>query len=169
MRPPCAISDPYGTHEPVLRALAPISKNVLELGGGMYSTPLFLENPLLKRLVTVEDDPDWAAKIRSEHPLHLLITESAIDYVNASHLAFDLILVDNATSSGERAKTIRTVANRKPRAVVVVHDYEQFLYRDAAQFDNKWVYNQAEPWTGVCWNEDCRYRSERIHRLLSGL
>lgn len=159
--------NPYGTHQPVLRALAPIGKRVLELGGGIYSTRLFLTYPHLTSLVTVEDDPGWARNVTSQVEAHTVVEQSGMDYAANGDLDFDLIFVDNAVDPNDRRLTIKTLAVRRPRAVVVIHDFEQEQYRDAAAlFVNQWIYKTETPWTGVVWNEGCRHGSKRIRRLL---
>jgi hypothetical protein len=56
-------SDPYASHLGLLTRIGPGITQVLELGAGQYSTPLFLDRavyPDLKRLVSIEPDRKWA-------------------------------------------------------------------------------------------------------------
>lgn len=148
----------YGTHLPVLRQITEGIKTVLELGGGDYSTPFFLGLPI-ERLVTVEPDASWAERIKTDDPRHEVISQvPALDF-------FDLILVDNGTSIAERANMIRHVSDAKPFSLVVVHDWEQPDYRQAATFDHTVSFDRLLPWTGVMWNEGPNNWRERVHRI----
>jgi len=68
---------------------------------------------------------------------------------------FDLIFVDDSTSSVERAETIRQLANRpSSKQLVVIHDFEISDYRNAAStFEHKQIFSAFTPQTGVVWND----------------
>ena len=58
----------YGTHVPVLMACSAIIRpqRVLELGCGLYSTPLFLDSkcwPDLKHITSIETDDKWLQRV----------------------------------------------------------------------------------------------------------
>ncbi len=58
----------YGSHQPALRAISRFTKicSVIEFGGGLYSTHLFLDPtvfPDLNTLVTFEHKANWAKQI----------------------------------------------------------------------------------------------------------
>ena len=65
----------FATHQPLLAHYArkaPALGDIWELGSGRGSTPLLRslveQSPNLRRLVTVEDDSAWIAKMRKEFP-----------------------------------------------------------------------------------------------------
>jgi predicted O-methyltransferase YrrM len=153
----------YASHLPVLRRLfqgAEI-RTVLEFGGGLYSTPWFLKHlPPNGRLNTVERDPEWAEKVRTNDQRHV------VSAVRSSTWDADLVFIDDGDSVAERIKTIRQAVKAKPKGLVVIHDFEH--YRQEARFNNVVTFDQRTPWTGVMWNADSRHGGEWIHRLASG-
>lgn len=153
--------DPYGSHVPVLKAIAPGIERVVEFGGGKYSTPTFLEFPDLKKLVTVETNPVWARAIATDDPRHSVITERPYA------LTYDLILVDDADTMHGRIATLRYVSESKPLSLVVIHDYEHEQYREAACFDHVAVSDSRTPWTAVAWNEGSPHGGEWLHRVVA--
>ncbi|HEX8141816.1 MAG TPA: hypothetical protein VF553_04415 [Pyrinomonadaceae bacterium] len=68
--------------------------------------------------------------------------------------SYDLVFIDDSTYPEERAETIRMIANKGARlTVVVVHDFEVKLYRQAAAlFDNRFRCTALNPNTGILWN-----------------
>jgi len=68
--------------------------------------------------------------------------------------AYDLIFIDDSLAVEERAATIRAVARGAPRrALVVIHDFEQPLYQQAASsFAQRFCFSLFNPHTGVAWN-----------------
>lgn len=115
--------DDYASHLPVLRAMAKqlSLKQVLEFGAGLHSTPFFLSLKGLKRLVSVEDDPEWFDRIAEEFDdKRLELTRSfALDGIQAAD--FDLVFVDDGQDAAQRVKTLCWVLNQ-PHPPVVVHD-----------------------------------------------
>ena len=154
----------YGSHTRVLAALGglrPVS--VLELGGGRHSTRLFLSKavfPALEQLVTVEQDPHWRSLVESGDP-----RQQVVDRCDS--LDFDLIFIDDQITTEARVLTIEKVAGQRPNAVVVIHDFNKPEYQQAAKFDHQVSIPTRFPWTGVCWNEDSRYRGSRVRGLLA--
>lgn len=119
-------SDPYASHLPVLQALpsAFSIERVLELGAGLHSTPAFLALPGLKHLTSVENDPQWAARVRSDDERHdVLVVEGSIADNLPPLEDYDLVFIDDSTSAHERARTIRAVLSQ-PHPPVVIHDAE---------------------------------------------
>jgi hypothetical protein len=155
------LSHEYGTHLPVLEAVCLLSnpKTVLEYGGGLYSTKFFLSLQI-KELWTVETDSFWAAEIASGDERHQIVAAPP-------SRTPDLILIDDGFSLEERVGTIEKVSAGRPDALVVIHDFEQPDYRNAAMFDETAVFNGLSPWTGVMWNEGSRHGGEWVHRLAS--
>ena len=99
-------------------------RTVLELGCGLFSTPLFLDRsvfPEVTRVDSLENDAQWAAKVASafgsDPRLAVHYVEGPIgDRVAAMDLAeYDVILINDSSSEAERAQTIRAVAQDAPR------------------------------------------------------
>jgi len=152
---------PYATHMPVLMALAPVirPRRVLELGSGPFSTALFLDREVfadLERLVSYEDDPEWERVVRdavgTDPRLDFRMVEVVRTSVPEDLNQFDLIFIDDSRTPTERSETIRTVRERAPRGVVMIHDYEQRAYRTASKgFDDRVAITTFTPQVGVCW------------------
>lgn len=153
----------FGTHIPVLAGLARIKtiEHVLELGCGRFSTLTFTNPdafPHLRNLRTVENDPQWATQIRAH-----VAADSRVEFVEyegqlcsairAMNLGeFDLIFIDNSMKAEERAATIVQVSEKPGGAIVVMHDFENTLYRRAAKkFENIYRFTALTPNTGVAW------------------
>lgn len=139
-------------------------RRVLELGGGRFSTPLFLNSsvfPSVERVLTIENDLDWAREIEGlvgNRPTHeLCVVNGAI----ASEIArfgveeFDLIFVDDSRTISERVNTLKESARFvSAGAVVVVHDFEAPAYQlAAAGFRNRLLVTGFYPATGILWND----------------
>lgn len=154
---------PYGTHLPVLIALASVirPRRVLELGSGTFSTALFLDREVfstLEVLESYEDDHEWAAAVQSavgqDPRLDLRMVPAVKTSVPEDLASFDLIFIDDSRTPAERSETIRRVEERHPRGLVLIHDYEQRSYRVAARgFDNRRAFRVFTPQVGVCWND----------------
>jgi len=136
------MSDPYASHMEFLIRYCSHARCVLELGCGDYSTPLFLNKTIftqVERVLSLEHDQVWADKIKAAFPdprLQLvLVTEPLEDYLCLVKMhEFDLVFVDNGTDASTRAKTIEYIArNSTTGQKVVIHDYENQEYRDAAR------------------------------------
>jgi hypothetical protein len=149
----------YNTHLPVLYALGkalPI-RQVVELGPGLYSTPVFLNREVFSdvdRVLAIEANPIWANAVREACPDERLIVSSIANGIG--HLlpyaddlrAADLTFVDNG-GKALRSATIEYIVGLGVVGVVVIHDYREPEYIAAARFDNVW----ATPFdTAVCWN-----------------
>lgn len=165
LRVPPRAKNPYLTHFPVLLAMQqwlPL-RSVLEFGSGESSTKGLLNKdgfPLLVRLESYENDAAWAARVRMQLGHDERLTLNLIDgpicaAVQAMDLeAFDLVLIDDSLTLEERSSTIRAVAAKRPqRPVVVIHDFEQIAYREAAKpFRNRYRVTGQNPNVGVAWN-----------------
>lgn len=171
----------YATHVPVLVGLAMVRRveSVLEFGCGHYSTNTFLNRsafPHLQRLASVENDPVWGEQIRTavKHDGRCavaLVTGPMSDAVSDFDLeSFDLILIDDSTTSEQRAATIRAIANHKPRRPwIVIHDYEIEDYRRAAAgFSRRHAFKAFNPHTGLVFNtaDSCRRELKNLDRSL---
>lgn len=118
------MADEYASHLPVLKAVMALlkPKEVLELGAGLHSTPFFLTCPI-KRLVSVETDPEWAIKVTKECPDSRLSIRTSLD--NLTPLSFDLVFIDNGTTKAEREKAIRW-GLEGAHPPTIVHDAEVY-------------------------------------------
>ncbi len=141
--------DPYATHLRLLSELGCIRggiKSVLELGAGLHSTPMFLNRqfyPHLTRLLTVEHNADWAARVSAATPdarkTMVVVSEPIETYLSTFSLdEFDLIFVDNSDHCDFRIKTIEYVGANVTSALVVMHDFQYEFYDAAAHaFSNR--------------------------------
>ncbi len=167
LRVPPRSPNPYATHLPVLLALGrrlPI-RSVLELGCGEHSTLAFLDRncfPQLERLDSYENAVDWAKKIleraAGDLRLRMNFVEGTIEAAasGCDLEAYDLIFADDSTAIEQRTATIRALARRQPeRPVLVMHDFEQPPYREAAEpFRRRYRFTGLSPNTGAAWNGD---------------
>jgi hypothetical protein len=154
------MTDPYGSHITFLTSLGGDVSTVLELGSGLYSTPLFLNRdafPKVTRVVSVEHNQVWADKVSTfctDERLTLIVTPEPIEgYLATLTLdEFDLIFVDNSDGQDGRIKTIEYLGEKAARSKVVIHDFEHDFYRNAARnFPNKIVDTQHVPHTALVW------------------
>jgi predicted O-methyltransferase YrrM len=160
-RQPEALS--FATHIAVLTGLARINKieTVLELGCGRLSTLTFTNPeafPHLKNLRTVENDAQWAKQIRPQ-----VAADSRVEFVEYEGRIgsairemnlekFDLIFIDDSMDADQRASTIVQVSEKPGGAIVVMHDFENIIYRRASRrFENVYRFTALNPNTGVAW------------------
>jgi len=162
---PRALKD-YATHIPILIGLARLRKvrSVLEFGCGHYSTLTFLNAsafPHLERLHSIENDDSWAQTIEEaagsdlRWQLQLVKGEISESVADLDLESFDLILIDDSKTSGQRAATIRAVAAKEPKHPrIVIHDFEFGEYRRAASaFQHRHRFRAYNPETGVITNQ----------------
>jgi hypothetical protein len=139
-------------------------KHVLELGCGLYSTPLFLDSrcfPSVQKLTSVETDDRWFQRIDSllsgnprwepylaETTVAVwLRSKEAEDAVRAC----DLIFVDDAAGVLERAGTLCELFSLNPLCPIVVHDVEQWRLRCQIWKRRPYVvFGAFSPQTAVC-------------------
>jgi hypothetical protein len=171
---PRSLND-YATHVPILVGLARLRKirNVLEFGCGHYSTLTFLNAsafPDLERLHSVENDDVWAATMQEaakddrRWTLQIVNGEIAESVADLDLESFDLILIDDSKTSGQRAATIRAVSRKQPqRPWIVIHDFEVEEYREAASgFKHRHRFRAYNPETGVVANQMNEWKIDRI-------
>ena len=140
-------SDPYASHLSILRSLVAI--NVLEIGGGKYSTPHFLAQECVRELVTVESNCHWQEYLRG------MFKDSRWelrDTLPHDLTPFDLIFIDNGEDGNPQArvKAIKEIATATLRegVRVVIHDFENRMYQDAAlPFPHVEIDREVTPWT----------------------
>ena len=167
---PRALKD-YATHIPILIGLARLRKvrSVLEFGCGHYSTLTFLNAsafPHLERLHSIENDDSWAQTIEEaarndlRWRLQLVDGEISESVADLDLESFDLILIDDSKTSGQRAATIRAIAAKEPkRPWIVIHDFEFGEYRRAAAaFQHRHRFRGYNPETGVVTNQMNEWR-----------
>ena len=150
-------SSTFATHVNLLKTLGPGIKTVLELGAGEFSTRLFLDRsfyPDLTELHTVEQDRNWV--ICQEDPRHKIsiVPEPIEPFLNTLNFDdYDLIFADNSMLRERRCDTLRYVASHTNRSLVVSHDFEIDMYREAAKgFDHTIIDDRQIPWTTLLWN-----------------
>lgn len=170
-----------GTHVPILSALANVIKpnRVLELGSGLFSTPLFLDRNVfdsLEFLHVLENDPEWFDAVSNtigsdDRITYGLVSGRIAPYASRLDISsFDFVFIDDSKSASERAATIAIVASlMSPDAIAVIHDFEEPAYQEAAlAFDHQFIFDRWNPATGVCWNGDAYYR-EMLESLAADL
>lgn len=118
----------WATHLPLLvRAVQMTKGPVIEVGGGLYSTPILTAMLQDRPLVTAETSEVWLERIREmdlhTNPLHatrrLLSLDELSDPKVVGFSEFGLAFVDNFPDKS-RAAVLQTM--RRISAVVVMHD-----------------------------------------------
>lgn len=131
----------YSTHLPVLmEAIKRTSGDVLELGPGVFSTPVlhWLCAAQKRHLLTIETDEKWhrfcSQYFRSD--LHHFLQVNSWDYANdAINKTWDVVLVDHSPSE-RRVVEIKKLANLAK--YLVVHDSDPWK-------DNHYHYSTIYP------------------------
>ncbi len=127
------VSMRYSTFQPMLlEAMARTNGDVLELGAGIFSTPLlhWLCEKQKRNLLTIENDRGWFKFTRqyltSDHHkfLHVRNWDDADKYINKN---WDVVLVDHSPSE-RRIVEIKKLANLAK--YLVVHDSAPWKERD---------------------------------------
>ena len=127
----------YGSHLPALmRAVEVTRGDVLELGAGLFSTPVlhWMCARAKRRLVSMDNDPrffDWAGGFRSKYHELVLVDDWA--EADIEH-TWDVVLVDHSPSERriEEIKRLRNLA-----AILVVHDTNG-RWNKAYHYDRIW-------------------------------
>ena len=158
------VSTPYASHLPILIGLARIIKirRVLELGSGLYSSVVFMNNlafPALAELHSVENDANWAKvvsnKIFDSRFKYTILDGSIRSFLEQVNMdGYDLVFVDDSSKVTDRAQTIEVASKMLANdSLMVIHDYEIKQYRDSSKsIRNKYSFNLIYPNTGVLWN-----------------
>lgn len=153
------VSIRYSTHIPVvLEAMKRTTGDVLELGPGVFSTPLlhWLCDRQKRHLLTVEHDPKWfrfcSKYYRTKYHKHQLVSnydEAEIDK------EWDVALIDHSPS-GRRIVEIRRLANLAK--YIIIHDseewkdYEYHYSRVYPLFKYRYNFKEADHETTVVSN-----------------
>lgn len=134
----------YGTHMPILARIMDITEGpVLELGMGIYSTPLLDMMCAVKKrmLISYDNDPVWFKeneKWASDYHKVIFVDENGweqimIDYAyGAPH--WTVVLVDHKPAK-QRIKEIKRLANKAD--YILIHDSEPESDRF---FKYSWIY-----------------------------
>lgn len=123
------VIDPYSSHAPLLAAcVAATSGTVIELGSGLYSTPLLQSLCLAQGriLITVEHDRQWLSRVydeRGHHPNHRCILVDAWGDLDkyGEELTCDVAFIDLAPAD-QRAWAIDVM--RRWARILIIHDTE---------------------------------------------
>jgi len=127
------VSMRYSTFMPMLlEAMSRTHGDVLELGAGVFSTPLlhWLCEKEKRNLLTIESDPLWSrftsTYLRSNYHTFLQVKQwdDATPHINKS---WDVVLVDHSPS-GRRITEIEKLANLSK--FLVIHDSEPWKDRE---------------------------------------
>lgn len=157
--------DGFASHIPILIGLTNVlkPKTILELGPGLYSTKLFLNEsslPNLIKFVCLESDYEWLEKVKplfNQSTNHqLLYTSGKVSsYVKKIDDFFDLVFIDDSYTLDDRAESIKNISESASlnKALIVIHDYEETKYQIASEkFSNRYIFRCFYPRIGVVWN-----------------
>jgi len=143
------LSKEYTTHMMVLiRAVQMSTGPIVEIGGGLFSTPLlhWLCAEERRRLVTYEDNPDFAPFLKSftsrSHTIHLIEDWHQIDLKTHWGLAFvDHDPINDLKNITKRRQEM--VLQLKDKAdYIVIHDSNDKGYGNGEFWNNfKYVYH----------------------------
>lgn len=121
--------DEYATHIPLFAAcLAGTSGPVLELGGGWYSTPLIHALCRDRRVVTLESDPELAARLAAAFANGRHTVRHVSDWAAAEEPDWEdweLAFIDHAPAERRRLELARLRGNAD---IIVVHDSDVPFY-----------------------------------------
>lgn len=132
--PAKCLIDGYATHVPVLIAcLQNTTGPILELGAGLYSTPIVHAFSVLGRYGrTVEINAEWAARIRAlfegipfVSTKHDILTVRDPEETNLKEHQWSVALVDHETH--HRARDLRTLKELGAE-IIIVHDTQDVRY-----------------------------------------
>lgn len=136
---------PYGTHLPALMyALARTTGPVIEVGSGLFSTPVLHGYCFggWRKLTTVESDPLWREWMQERFTADWHQIVPAIPDGE-----FDVALIDGAPASS-RGPTIEALRSRC--RLLVIHDTnDPGMGLDLSGFKWRRVWRDLAPWTDV--------------------
>ena len=148
----------WGTHLPVLIKLTSITNgSILELGGGVYSTPFlhWVCFPSKRKLVSYDSDPGYFQQVlQYVDTFHDVTFVNDWDSINIE-LPWDIVLVDHVTE--RRATEAKRVANFAK--YVVLHDSDPSRNNRVYKYDEvyplfkyRFDYKDTSPNTTVLSN-----------------
>lgn len=172
---PARSESPYATHIPVLAAVSEVFpiRRVIEFGSGLDSTPAFLDAtvfPEITNLTSFENNADWWHRVNAHVGRDPRVDmrqvpgkmSEAVSTAGLDHA--DLILIDDSDCAADRCATIRKVLwSASADSLVLIHDFEVEVYREAASFPYRFVFDAVNPNTGLLSGSPLPMR--RLHRL----
>lgn len=133
----------------LIKAVQMTNGAVLELGAGLYSTPLlhWLCAESGRKLVTYEDNPkyfEWLKEYQSE-------THSIVDNLNFLESRWSVVFIDNGIDERERC----AIRFKDSADLIVLHDTEsdQYGYQNVfPHFKFRYDWKFCKPWTTIVSN-----------------
>lgn len=129
----------YGSHMPVIsRVMEETTGPVLELGMGIYSTPLLdlLCHEEKRELVSFDDDQEWFSVNKEwESDYHKIYFTDDYDKINIENRKWSVVLIDHKPAE-RRIVEIKRLANKAD--YLIVHDAED-------EWENAFKYNLIYP------------------------
>jgi len=115
----------YGTHLPLLtRALLEQNGLVIELGGGLSSTPLLNQFARMgRKVITFESNPEFYKTIKELQCKNHMI-EFVKDWEDVPQLSAAIVFIDHAPAE----RRIVDIQKFKHALLMVVHDFEKKRY-----------------------------------------
>lgn len=140
----------FASHLPVLAALEPQPRRVLEFGTGYFSTKAFLMMDSVVELTSVEIYDDWREEMRAHLGPDLRWDLLGADDEVPPLLDFDLVFIDDGRNEAERLATIDWVLS-EPHPKTVIHDAEYQPFLDAIDrlASHYTVYRDHTPHTAI--------------------
>ena len=143
------VIDPYATHLPLLVACVAHTKGpVLELGCGLYSTPLLHALCLDRQLTSLESNVKWYERfVRFKTANHRI--EVGLDLGSLPNQQWSVVLVDQQPPN---ARVLSIIKLRSRVELFVVHDSEHRRYdyeKVLKEFTYRVESRCGSPWTTV--------------------
>lgn len=147
--------DGYATHYAVLAAcVARTQGPVLELGCGNYSTPMLHLMCRDRKLVSLDNTPEWLSNFSElrtpRHEIHQVDRWDDCKWIDEGF--WDVVFVDHSPPE-RRILELRRLMHRA--RYIVVHDTEDpcYLYESVfPDFKHRYDYRLLDPWTTVLSN-----------------
>ena len=112
----------YGSHIPILsKALSITNGDVLEMGGGLMSTPFlhWMTSPFRRLLITYENDPEYYKELKQfQDDYHQVIFVDDWDKIEIDK-EWDVVLIDHSPIERRKVDIARLANYAK---YIVVHD-----------------------------------------------
>lgn len=148
--------DAFGTHLPLLAAcVAATSGPVLELGCGLYSTPVLHALCLDRPLMSLESNAEWLAQFkRFASPNHRIAHVPDWEHAPIDEGKWAVALIDQEPAAA-RAPSIARLRGRVD--LFVIHDSEHRLYAYEpllSTFKHRVEWQRYAPWTTVVTDDN---------------
>lgn len=137
----------YGSHLPLLiKYVLKTDGPILEVGGGMFSTPFLQQFANHRVLVTMEPNLGWAPKNINDYSLHYW--ERTIEDVLSYKQDWSVVLIDGPRG---RREAMQLLADKCD--YMIVHDTNDPNYNYPMELF-KYTHTEKDPfpWTTVCSN-----------------